>query len=91
MTRFTRVKMKDSGREGSVAERLSSQFTVDYDDGSFGFLFYKDKGVEWEPLDEQKARSARLREISAKAQLDFAKEMADMVKWVKQFEQELVK
>ena len=53
-TKFTRVKNLDTEKEGTVEDRLSQQFTVQYDDNTFGFLFYKDKGVTWTPLDEMK-------------------------------------
>ncbi len=55
---FTRVKNLEYDKEGTVAERLSSQFTVDYDDGSHGFLFYKDKGDTWRPLDQGKKKTS---------------------------------
>ena len=50
--KFTRVKNTEFNKEGSVQERLSKQFTVNYDDGSFGFLFYEDEGVTWVGLRE---------------------------------------
>lgn len=49
---FTRVKNTEYEKEGSVDEYLDKQFTVNYDDGTFGFLFYADKGDTWTPLDE---------------------------------------
>ena len=49
---FTRVKNTEFEKEGAVEDFLDTQFTVNYEDGTFGFLFYKDKGVTWEPLDE---------------------------------------
>ena len=54
VTNFTRVMNLEFKKEGEVAERLSKQFTVNYDDGSFGFLFYADKGDTWQPLDQPK-------------------------------------
>ena len=57
--RFTRVLNLEHNKEGTVYNFLDSQFTVNYEDGSFGFLFYKDKGTEWEPLDEWKEDKAR--------------------------------
>lgn len=45
---FTRVKNLETEKYGSIADRLSVQFTVNYDDGSFGFLMNKDRGVVWE-------------------------------------------
>lgn len=51
---FTRVMNLEFKKEGEIAERLSKQFTVNYDDGSFGFLFYADKGDTWQPLDQPK-------------------------------------
>ena len=53
---FTRVKNTEMNKEGTVEDYLSKQFTVNYDDKTFGFLFYADKGVTWEPLDEAKQR-----------------------------------
>jgi len=49
---FTRVINLEFKKEGGVDEFLESQFTVNYDDGTFGFLFYKEKGAIWKPLDE---------------------------------------
>lgn len=51
---FTRVKNLEFDKDGTVDEFLETQFAVNYEDGSFGFLFYKDKGDTWRPLDEKK-------------------------------------
>ena len=51
---FTRVKHLNLNKEGTVENALSEQFTVNFDDGTFDFLFYKDQGVTWEALDAQK-------------------------------------
>lgn len=56
---FTRVKNTEYNKEGLVDEFLSKQFTVNYEDGTFGFLFYADKGDTWHPLDEKKKKSTR--------------------------------
>lgn len=51
---FTRVKNLEYDKFGVVEDWLDSQFTVNYDDGTFGFLFYADCRDTWEPLDEIK-------------------------------------
>ena len=53
MTAFTRVKNLETESKGTVESRLSSQFTVNYDDGSFGFLFYKDIKITWIPIRDE--------------------------------------
>ncbi len=37
----------DRTKYGTVKDVLSVQFTVNYDDGTFGFLFKNDYGVTW--------------------------------------------
>ena len=44
---FRKVQLKDNNKKGEVVDHLSCQFTVRYEDGTFGFLFYRDEGVEW--------------------------------------------
>ena len=46
---FRYVLNLENNKKGTVVEHLSSQFTVDYDDETFGFLFYKDRDVTWTP------------------------------------------
>jgi len=58
--KFTRVKNLEFDKDGSVQDRLSKQFTVNYDDGSFGFLFYADEGVTWKGLEEAKPDRVRV-------------------------------
>jgi len=58
--KFTRVKNMEFDKDGSVQDRLSKQFTVNYDDGSFGFLFYADEGVTWAGLEEAKQDRVRV-------------------------------
>jgi len=53
---FSRIKNTEFDKEGKVEEFLDTQFTVSYDNGSFGFLFYADKGDTWHPLDEGKKK-----------------------------------
>jgi hypothetical protein len=48
---FTRILNTEFDKEGTVDQWLSKQFTVDYDDGTFGWLFYADKDVTWKALD----------------------------------------
>ena len=55
---FTRVKHLNLNKEGTVENALSEQFTVNFDDGTFDFLFYKDQGVTWEALDGQKHKTS---------------------------------
>lgn len=38
-----------NGEVVEVVDRLSSQFTV-LVNGKIKFLFYRDKGIEWEPV-----------------------------------------
>ena len=45
---FTRVRNKETKQEGNVVDILSSQITVEYDDGTFGFLMFKWLKVDWE-------------------------------------------
>ena len=45
---LTRVRLLDNTRAGTIRDRLSKQYTVDYDDGSFGFLMKEDQGDVWE-------------------------------------------
>jgi len=47
---LTRVKNKETNKEGTVVDILSSQITVEYDDGTFGFLMFKYMGAEWIPI-----------------------------------------
>lgn len=54
---FTRIVNTEFDKEGTVESFLSAQFTVNYDDGSFGYLFNKDKGVTWNPLDQREAKT----------------------------------
>jgi spore maturation protein CgeB len=49
---FTRVKNLDTGKLGTVKDRLSTQFTVDYDDGTFGFLPNSYEDISWERVYE---------------------------------------
>ena len=42
------TRVKKDGVEGTVESVLSSQITVGWDDGSFSFLFKKDRNVDWE-------------------------------------------
>jgi hypothetical protein len=47
---LTRVRNKETNKEGTVIDILSAQITVEYDDGTFGFLMFKYRGAEWEPI-----------------------------------------
>lgn len=47
---LTRVINLETKVKGTVLDVLSSQITVEYDDGSFGFLMFKYKGVDWKPI-----------------------------------------
>jgi hypothetical protein len=38
----------ETGKLGTVRDELALQFTVDYDDETFGFQMKKWKGVDWE-------------------------------------------
>jgi len=42
---FRSVLNKETKKKGDVIDHLSAQFSVQYEDGTFGFLFYKDEGV----------------------------------------------
>lgn len=53
-TSFSRITNMELNKDGRVDSFLDSQFTVNYDDGTFGFLFNKDKNVTWKPLNEKK-------------------------------------
>ena len=53
---FTRVSNLEFDKEGRVEDFLDSQFTVEYDDGSFGYLFYRDENVTWKALNRGKRR-----------------------------------
>lgn len=44
----TRVKNLETNKIGTVKDILSTQFTVDYDDGTFGFLVRSYKNINWE-------------------------------------------
>ena len=49
---FSKIINIEFDKKGSVEEFLSKQFTVLYEDGSYGFLMYTDRDVTWKPLDE---------------------------------------
>jgi len=44
---FRRVLNLETQKEGDIIDHLSAQFTVHYENGSFGFLFYADEGTVW--------------------------------------------
>jgi len=46
---FNKVYNLETKKKGEVVDHLSSQFTVQYEDNTFDFLFYKDEGVTWSP------------------------------------------
>ena len=48
---FTRVKDLDNNKIGTVLDRLSVQFTAEFD-GKVRFFFYNDKGLTYEPITE---------------------------------------
>lgn len=50
---FTRVRNLDTGKKGTVVDILDSQITVDYDDGTFGFLMFKWLKVDWIIITEE--------------------------------------
>lgn len=54
---ITRVKNLDTEQEGTVRDVLSTQLTVDYDDGSFNFLFIADREVTWKSINDEEAAS----------------------------------
>ena len=50
---LTRVRNLETNKDGTVVDVLSSQITVDYDDGTFGFLLFKYIKVDWIPIQEK--------------------------------------
>lgn len=54
LTEFTRVKNLNNGKEGYIIDVLSAQFTVDYDDDTFGYLMKSDYKVDWDIIKEEK-------------------------------------
>ena len=56
---FTRVRNKETKQEGTVVDILSSQITVEYDDGTFGFLMFKWMKVDWEIINANEDSKAK--------------------------------
>ena len=52
-----RVRNLEYDKEGTVEEDLSTQYTVNYDDGSFGFLIKRDKDTTWKEIDDDTSTS----------------------------------
>lgn len=52
-----RVRNLEYDKEGTVEEDLSTQYTVNYDDGTFGFLIKRDKGATWKEIDDDTSTS----------------------------------
>ncbi len=44
---ITRITNLETEVDGTVHSALSAQFTVDYDDDTFGFLLHRLYGVDW--------------------------------------------
>lgn len=51
-TTLTRVKNLETEQLGTVVDVLSAQITVEYDDGTFGFLMFKYHKIDWIRIEE---------------------------------------